>query len=147
MLTPEQAAEFLKVTPATVRDWARRRLIPGEKFGKVWRFTQEGLMRAGTAEYRKTRTTGRKSHVSIPQQVESQAYFRAKYANRVPAWADRQKMLEFYEQAYRVNCTTWAEHCVDHIIPLRGATVSGLHVQTNLQVIAAKDNRAKGNRW
>lgn len=47
MLTPEQAAEFLKVTPATVRDWARRRLIPGRKFGRVWRFDQQELAAAG----------------------------------------------------------------------------------------------------
>lgn len=59
---------------------------------------------------------------------------------RTPAWADLEAIKAFY-----VNCP--AGYHVDHIIPLQGRRVSGLHVQDNLQYLAAIDNLVKGNKF
>ena len=44
VLTTEEAAEFLKLTPFTVRDYARRGVLPSRKVGKAWRFYKPDLL-------------------------------------------------------------------------------------------------------
>lgn len=64
-----------------------------------------------------------------------------------PSWADQKKIREIYLRAQRLTEETGIEHHVDHEIPLRGETVSGLHVENNLQVLKAVDNMRKGNSF
>lgn len=65
--------------------------------------------------------------------------------NRMPAWADLDAIRVFYEIARRVTKCTGIRFEVDHVIPLRGRTVSGLHVPTNLRVIPKSMNSKKSN--
>jgi hypothetical protein len=70
----------------------------------------------------------------------SSAKRRAAILKRTPSWADQEAINFFYE------CCPKDCH-VDHIIPLQGKKVSGLHVETNLQWLPAKNNLSKGNKW
>lgn len=65
---------------------------------------------------------------------------RARRMCRVPAWADHEVIKFFYE------CCPKGFH-VDHIIPLQGELISGLHVETNLQWLPAADNIRKANSF
>ena len=62
-------------------------------------------------------------------------------------WANRDAIIEIYRQAVVMTRTTGRLHVVDHIIPLQGRTVSGLHVETNLRVIEHRENARKHNFW
>jgi hypothetical protein len=58
---------------------------------------------------------------------------------------DKQWMRKIYDDALKQSQVTGRPHDVDHVIPLRGDLVSGLHVPWNLQIMSASKNRAKRN--
>lgn len=69
---------------------------------------------------------------------------------RTPAWLTEDD-LWVLEQAYELAALRTqmlgVAHHVDHIIPLRGRKVSGLHVPTNLQVVTWVENQRKTNKF
>ena len=65
---------------------------------------------------------------------------RSAKLQRTPVWADHLVISMIYE-----DCP--AGHQVDHIYPLQGDTVSGLHVPWNLQYLTKSENCSKGNRY
>lgn len=64
-----------------------------------------------------------------------------------PSWADLDEIKAMYELCVHVEYLTGVPHHVDHIVPLRGKLVSGLHVANNLQILTATENIKKGNRY
>lgn len=63
---------------------------------------------------------------------------RASKLQRTVSWANLEAIKELYK-----NCPEG--YHVDHIIPLQGKNVSGLHIETNLQYLTAEANLKKGN--
>lgn len=65
----------------------------------------------------------------------------------IPKWADHDAIKQIYLEAARLTQETGIQHTVDHIYPLRGRTVCGLHVSGNLRVITKSDNCRKSNTF
>lgn len=74
------------------------------------------------------------------------ARYRARLLHATPTWADHKAIVSFYAEARRVSLQTGVKHHVDHIVPLQGRNVCGLHVPWNLQVLTGSANQSKGNR-
>lgn len=67
----------------------------------------------------------------------------------MPKWLnDLQKLeiKEWYRAAKWMEASHGGKWHVDHIIPLKGENVCGLHVPWNLQVLPAQQNLSKSNR-
>lgn len=84
------------------------------------------------------RTKYEKHYAKIVQRVRLRD---AALKMRTPTWANREAIDAIYAEAQRTNMT------VDHIVPLRGKTVSGLHVEHNLQLLTREENARKSNRF
>lgn len=68
---------------------------------------------------------------------------------RTPKWltADELELIQaLYSIAAMFTRESGIEHHVDHILPLQGTTVSGLHVYENLRIITATENLKKSNK-
>lgn len=68
---------------------------------------------------------------------------------RTPPWLSREQRRDIrniYNERKRISLETGVEHHVDHIFPLIGKRVSGLHVPWNLQILRADINIRKGNK-
>lgn len=64
---------------------------------------------------------------------------------RTPKWANLDLINAIYSEARQLSELTGISFHVDHIIPLHGKTVSGLHVHYNLRPLPALENKRKSN--
>lgn len=75
---------------------------------------------------------------------------RAAKLNATPKWLTKQDYVEIediYWQSKEYNRLLYDIFHVDHIIPLQGKNVCGLHVPWNLQILTEKENLSKNNKY
>ena len=123
------------------KSYRERKAVSWAAKNAKWRQENKDRIAEIDAEYRKKNKTARK--------VQRLKYKTAKRARSVNTWNDEFDLLVFEEAQelcqLRAGETGFLWH-IDHILPLRAKTVSGLHVAENIQVIPAVLNLLKGNK-
>ena len=96
----------------------------------------------------------RMSRVSARKNPARMKANKIKYENKrsqaTPKWLTDEHwaaMNAMYAEARRLTQETGVRHEVDHIHPINGKTLSGLHVPWNLQILTQAQNVAKSNRY
>ena len=104
-----------------------------------WRINNPDKIRAVRAKYAKNN----------PEKLAARgAKRRAAKLLRTPIWADHNAIQVFYSAAKAMDFfNPCSKHEVDHVIPLQGRKVSGLHVENNFQILTQRENAAKHNRY
>jgi len=83
-----------------------------------------------------------------PRKAALQAKRKSVILQRTPPWdPDAHLIVAKYQVAAMLSKASGTPYHVDHIIPLQGKNVSGLHVFSNLRVIPGAENVKKSNKY
>lgn len=105
---------------------------------KAWRDANPDKMKSISARYRKN---------NFEKEAVRRAEREARMKRKLLQPSHAQEIRNIYAEARRLRKTTGENYHVDHIIPLNGKTVSGLHVPRNLQILTATENCRKKNSF
>lgn len=76
--------------------------------------------------------------------------YQCRKTKATPSWLTKKHLEEiayYYTLSSEAFILTGEKYHVDHIVPLKGKNICGLHVPWNLQVIPKSDNLRKGNKF
>ncbi len=74
---------------------------------------------------------------------------RRRFRDATPKWLSAEQTMEIrlkYRLAIELSRATGVRYAVDHVVPLQGESVCGLHVPWNMEVITQGENLKKSNK-
>lgn len=134
----EYSVNWRLKNPTAHKEWYQKNKESRSAYNARWRAENLDFNKARFAAWAKAN----------PHKVN--ALIMKRYAAKLkatPIWANKVAIERIYEQASRLTIETGVRYDVDHIVPLQGKIVSGLHCEANLQVLPKAQNISKSNRY
>lgn len=116
---------------ASSKKWRENNPEKSKQSMETWQVLNKETMNQTARVYRAA---------NLKRHCARQSHRRAAQIQRTPKWVDLEAIKKFYEA-----CPPGMH--VDHIVPLRGKEVCGLHVPWNLQYLTASENSRKSNKF
>ncbi len=108
-----------------IRDWYEENKEKKSKSNTVWQYKNKGLVNAATAKRRALKK------LAMPKWLSNK---------------DIEAIKLLYRNAAEMTKANGIRYEVDHIVPIQGNNVCGLHVPWNMQILTKSENLSKGNR-
>lgn len=144
----DKIKEYLKANSENIKERMK-------EYTKEYRKANSDKIKEYWKEYRKTNPEKVKECVkeyrkSNPDKINAyNAKRRSKKLQATPPWLTNEHLSAirmYYTESKALEKATGIKHHVDHIVPLQGNNVCGLHVPWNLQVLPSDINLAKSNK-
>ena len=144
--TYKHSADYYEKNKTTILENARKHrlrdpkrfMLANRRGAKKFRQTHPERVKQRIEKWRKENPDRLTVHVATR---------KAKKLSATPSWANLDAIKEIYKLAQALTQITGVRYSVDHIIPLQGKLVSGLHVENNLQVMPLNENCRKSNKF
>ena len=134
------------------RDYHKKNKTQLNAKNKEWRKSNKAHVKAYNDKYRKEHPdkvkkwskeyADRNPHVAKIKKIK----YRSKRKQATPPWYEKDLIRQVYTMRDKLSKLWGIDLHVDHIVPLQGKNVCGLHCWDNLQLLEATINVSKSNK-
>lgn len=146
------AEHMRKTDPDRTRQYSKKWSIKNPTYTKEYHINNKDRLNARRKQYRinnpeRWSNIAKRWRDTNPGRVRSDSVKRIMIRRQsIPPWFEREEVKQIYIESARISRETGILHHVDHIIPLRGEMVCGLHCLGNLRIVPWYENLSKGNK-